>query len=286
MNWSNVIVVVLSIVGTSPEPQRLTTDGLVKTSPVFVDRSGDELLYVVEDLPTRMRLMRLRLTDGRIEPVHPDETRAEFEPACSADGRKLAFVQSRGNLNLVLVIHDLVSGRDLDVPVGSGFAGPRSPCFTPDGSRVVYSFADASRQKLFWVGTSDPATHVLVDSQGVNNWPDVSSDGKRLVFASSRDGDYDLFTADADGKNQNRLAASPNRDVRPRYSPDGRRIAFTSGRDGNDEIYVCDADGRNPQRVTHHPERDDYAAWHPDGRRLVVVCERSGRHDLYLIDVP
>lgn len=274
------------MVAAPPEPQRLTTDGLVKTSPVFVDRAGDELLYVVEDLPNRMRLMRLRWADGRVEPVHPDETRAEFEPACSPDGRKLAFVQSRGNLNLVLVVQDLVAGKDLDVPVGSGFAGPRSPCFTPDGSRVVFSFADEGRQKLYWVGTSDPATHVLVDSPGVNNWPDVSSDGKRLVFASSRDGDYDLFACDADGKRQRRLAESPGRDVRPRFSPDGRRIAFTSGRDGNDEIYVCDADGRNPRRITNHPERDDYAAWHPDGRRLVLVGERHGKYDLYLIDVP
>ncbi|MCE9604365.1 MAG: hypothetical protein K8U03_05605 [Planctomycetia bacterium] len=270
----------------SAEPRRLTNDGLVKTSPTFLDRSGDELLYVVEDLPTRMRLMRLRPADGKSEPVHPDETRSEFEPACSPDGRMLSFVQNRGNLNLVLVIREPATKKEVAINVGSGFAGPRSPTFTPDGASVVYSSADEGRQHLFTVGLDGKDPKRTVDSAGVNNWPNVSPDGKQLVFGSSRDSDFELYAAALDGSNARRLTHSPGQDIRPRLSPDGKRVAFTSARDGNYEIYVMNLDGTEVRRLTNHPERDDYAAWHPTGRRLVIVSERSGKHDLYEIDVP
>lgn len=292
MSWFKTLVAIVSLSaatlaeGAELEPRRLTSDGLVKTSPVFVDRSGGELVYVVEDIATRMRLMRLRLSDGTTSPLHPDETRSEFEPAFSPDGRMLAFVQSRGNLNLVIVVQELATKREAVINVGGGFAGPRSPAFTPDGNRVVYSMAAESRQHLFVVPSEGGEPKRFVDSQGVNNWPDVAPDGKSLVFGSSRDADYELYRSNIDGTNPRRITNRVGLDVRPRLSPDGRRIAFTSIRDGNYDIYVMNADGTGERRLTNHPERDDYPTWHPDGRRLVFVGERDGKHDLYEIAVP
>jgi TolB protein len=292
MSWCKFLVAVVALAATTAargaelEPRRLTTDGLVKTSPVFVDRSGTELVYVVEDIATRMRLMRLRLSDGTSTPLHPDETRSELEPAFSPDGRLLSFIQSRGNLNLVVVIQELASKREAVINVGGGFAGPRSPAFTPDGTRVVYSMADESRQHLYVVPAEGGEPRRIVDSQGVNNWPDVAPDGKSFVFGSSRDADYELYRADIDGTNPRRLTNRAGLDARPRLSPDGKRIAFTSIRSGNYDVYVMNADGTGERRVTNHPERDDYATWHPDGKRLVFVGEREGRHDLYEIVVP
>jgi Tol biopolymer transport system component len=292
MNWCRFSIALVVILATTvaeaaePQPRRLTADGLVKTSPVFVDRSGTELVYVVEDIATRMRLMRLRLSDGTSTPLHPDETRSELEPAFSPDGRLLSFIQSRGNLNLVVVIQELASKREAVINVGGGFAGPRSPAFTPDGTRVVYSMADESRQHLYIVPSEGGEPRRIVESQGVNNWPDVSPDGKSLVFGSSRDADYELYRTNIDGTNPRRLTNRPGLDARPRLSPDGKRIACTSIRDGNYDVYVMNADGTGERRVTNHPERDDYATWHPDGKRLVFVGERDGRHDLYEIAVP
>lgn len=296
MSWCKTLVAcamlacALEARGAELEPQRLTEDGLVKTSPTFVDRSGTELIYVVEDTAVRMRLMRLRFDAG--VPIdagaaaHPDETRSEFEPACSPDGRFLAFVQSRGNLNLVIMIKDLMTMREAVIDVGGGFAGPRSPAFTPDGTRVVYSMADESRQHLYVVPSEGGTPRRIVDSQGVNNWPDVAPDGKSMVFGSSRDADYELYSANIDGSKPRRLTNRAGLDARPRLSPDGKRIAFTSIRDGNYDLYVMNADGTGERRLTNHPERDDYATWHPDGKRLVFVGEREGKHDLYEIAVP
>jgi TolB protein len=268
------------------EPVRLTTDGRVKRDPVFLRPDGSELLFAVLDQPKQLRLMRLTLASSKVESLHPDETRSEFEPAVSRDGRYLAFVQNRGNLSLALVIKDLMTGMQADVPPGGGFSGMHSPAFAPDNSRVLYSYPEDGRQNLFAVGIDAKQPKRLVDSSGINNWPSFSPDGRQVVFSSTRDGDYDLYVMKSDGSDVRRLTESPKQDIRPRWSPDGRRIAFTSNRDGNYEIYVVAPDGTGLSRLTNHPEQDDYACWHPASRRLVIVSERSGLHDLFLVDVP
>jgi TolB protein len=263
----------------------LTQDGHFKQDPVFVDGTGSQLIYTVQARPEQLRLMRLRLDDGLSLPLFPEQTRSEFEPAVSRDGRFLSFVQSRGNLSLALVIRNQESNEQAELPPDGGFSGFRSPCFSADGQRVLYSFPTGGRQQIFSITRSAAERQVVVDSPGINNWPDVSPDGQHLLFASTRDGDFEIYVAASDGSQAQRLTHSAGQDIRPRFSPDGRHIAFTSNRDGNYEIYVMDRHGRQLQRITEHPERDDYAAWHPAGRQLVFVAERDGRFDLYLSPV-
>ncbi len=280
-----VVLFVASIV-SADEPIRLTTDGRMKRDPVLLNPQGTELLYVLLDKPNRLRLMKLSLGSGQSVPLHPDETRSEFEPAVSADGRYLAFVQNRGNLSLAMVVQDLIENKTAELPPGGGFSGMHSPTFARDNSGVCFSYPEERRQSIFSVDLDCKNRKTVVDSVGVNNWPHFSPDGRRLVFSSTRDDDYELYVSDADGSNARRLTNSPKQDIRPRFSPDGRRIAFTSNRDGNYEIYVMAADGSGLTRVTDHPEQDDYATWQSDGQRLIVVSERNGQFDLYSISLP
>jgi Tol biopolymer transport system component len=280
-------VLLLSVTGINAgEPQRLTTDGRVKRDTMFLGPSGKTLLYSVLEKPTQLRLMKLTLPDGKVEPLHPSETRNEFEPAASADGRFLSFVQNRGNLSLALVIEDLQGTQSAEVPPGGGFSGMHSPAFSPDGSRILFSYPEEGRQQIFGVNLQGKNRQSIIDSPGVNNWPHFSPDGRQIVFSSSRDDDYEIYVAQADGSGARRLTNSPRQDIRPRFSPDGKRIVFTSNRDENYEIYVMNADGTQLQQVTQHPEQDDHAAWHPDSRHLVIVSQRQGQSDLYLIEAP
>lgn len=286
MFFASLLVLAFGQSLEAAEPIRLTADGSVKRDPVFSKPDGSELLFVVLDQPKQLRLMRLLLTSGKVEPLHPDETRSEFEPAVSHDGRFLAFVQNRGNLSLAMVIQDLMDGKQFEVPPGGGFSGMHSPAIAPDNSRVLYSYPEEGRQHLFEVGIDAKGPRRLVDSSGVNNWPSFSPDGKQVVFSSTRDGDFELYVMKSDGTGVRRLTNSPRQDVRPRWSPDGHRIAFTSNRDGNYEIYVIAPDGSGLTRITNHPEQDDYAAWHPSSHQLVWIAERNGHHDLVSIEMP
>jgi TolB protein len=268
---------------TDLKTTRLTKDGRQKFDPVFV-RGGEEIVYTVLESPTQMSLMRLKVSDGSVERLHPQATTTEFEAAFTPDGRYYCFVQSRSNLNLKLVIRDTKQRKDAIFDPGGGFAGMRRPTIAPDGSRVLFSMADAAGQQIYSVNIQGQDRKILTKSS-LNHWPAYSPDGKQIAFGSSRDGDFDLYVMDADGGNVRRLTKSPGIDMRPAWSPDGKRLAFTSNRDGNYVVYVMDADGANPRRITRNPERDDFAAWHPDGNRLVMVCERTGRFDLCLVEV-
>ena len=280
------LVVLASLPGTfltAAEPKRLTTDGRGKFSPVFIDETA--LIYVDFVKPVLFQIQRMTLADGRVEPFHSDAKAPEMEPALSADGRYCAFVQTRGALSLALVIRDRQKNQDAAIPPAAGFAGYRSPTFSPDGKQVVYSFAEKGRQSLFSVDIQAQNRRRLTDHVGIDNWPMFSPDGRQILFGSTRDGNFEIYTMDADGENIKQLTHSPFQDLRPRYSPDGRQIVFTSNRDGNYEIYTMHTDGSQLRRITNHPERDDYATWHPAGDSIVLVSERAGRHDLYHLPI-
>jgi TolB protein len=264
--------------------KRLTSDGRIKMDPCF-SRDGSEVLYTVQERPTQLCLMRLKMNDGSVERLHPQAETSEFEATFSADGRVFAFVQSRGNLNLKLVIRDTRQNRDAVFDPGGGFVSLRRPSIAPDGSRIVFSIPGNNGQQIESVDAQGQDRKALTSS-ALNSWPAFSPEGKQIAFGSSREGDFDIHVMDADGSNVRRLTKSPGLDMRPAWSPDGQQIAFTSNRDGNYEIYVMRADGSALRRITQNTERDDYAAWHPDGKRLVFVAERAGRSDLYLAEVP
>ena len=97
LSASPVFVVVLAL-PVSARPVRHTSDGILKASPVFSKRST-ELIYAVLENPERFRLIKMNLADRRTESLRKDTSTAEFEPACSRDGRYCAFVRQRGVLS-------------------------------------------------------------------------------------------------------------------------------------------------------------------------------------------
>jgi TolB protein len=264
------------------EPQRLTTDGKLKSAPVF---AGDqEIVFSVHDSPNLVALKRLKLKDGTQERLHPSLTAHQLDPAFSPDGRYHCFALSASSPQLVLVIQDTREKTEATFRPREARAVVRSPTILPTGGRVAFSLSDVGGYQIASVNLQGQDLKTLTASPGLNTSPAFSPDGKRIAFASSRDGDLEIYVMDADGGNVRRLTNSPGLDTRPAWSPDGKRIAFTSNRKGNYDIYVMNADGSAQRQLTTNPGKDDYAAWHPDGKRLLVVSEQRGQSDLFFLD--
>jgi len=246
----------------------------------------NEIGYVDYEQPTLTVIKRLSLSDLSVTQLHENVDKQELEPRFSAGGQRCVYIRTFGGVQTGVVIRDEKAKTNVEIPPEPGFCGYRSPVFSHDGKRVVFSFASGGQQNLFSVNSADAQDRrQLTNQSGINNWPSLSPDGKRIAFGSTRDGNFELYSMKVDGTDPVRLTHNRFQDVRPRYSPDGSQIAFSSTRDGNHEVYVMNADGSDIRRVTHHDERDDYPGWHPDGKQLVMVSERKGSHDLYLVEV-
>jgi Tol biopolymer transport system component len=282
--YRHLFIILIALQGANAaEPRRLTTDGGIKLTPAFLN--GEELVYVDFEKPELTTLKRLRMKDLHIDRFHPKAASQELEPAFSPDGKWCTYLKATGTLSVTLVIRNEQGQQEAFVSPGGGFSGFRSPAFTPDGKRVIYSFAENNYQNLFSVNLEGKDRQQLTQQKGMNYWPSYSPDSERILFGSTRDGNYEIYTMKVDGKDVQRLTKSRFQDLRPRFSPDGKRIAFTSSRDGNFEVYIMNVDGTGLKRMTNHPERDDYPTWHPNGKQLAIVSERDGRHDLYLLTI-
>ena len=260
---------------------RLTTDGTLKQDPLFV---RDELVYTVLESAVQTRLVRLKPGDKAATKLHPAANTSEFEATFTADASTCAFVQSRGNLNLRLVIRDTATGKDAAFEPGGGFAGIRRPSFHPKGERVCFAIPAQTGQEIASVGR-DGKDRKTLTAGGINNWPAYSPDGARIAFCSSRDGGLALYVMNADGTNVKRIGKLEGMQMRPCWSPDGTRLAFTWNRNGTYDIYAINLNGTGLARLTESGERSDYATWSPDGKSIVFVGERCGKFDLYRVEV-
>lgn len=277
------LVVISASSLAAAEPRRLTTDGTRKLAPAFIEK-GEAVIFAAHDVPNRVSLLRMRLSDGKQERVDSSLTAHQMDADVSADGRYLAFVLTYTSPQSILVIRDLKEATESRFIPREARGTVRTPKISPDMQRVVFTLSDPGGQQIAAVDIKGANLKRLTESTGTNAWPTVSPNGRQIAFCSSREGSFHLYVMNAEGGDVRQLTDHPLRDTHPAWSPDGRRIAFTSARDGNLEIYTIKADGSDLRRITHHADRDDFPVWHPDGKRLMIVSERAGDSDLYLID--
>ena len=269
---------------TAGETQ-LTFDGNNKRDPIFIN-DGQTLVFCTDVEEDWVRAMSLEMANPKSEPqpMFGEDRSHQTEIAFSPDGRFTAFSQCTGNLTGKLVIRDREAKKDYEIK-HSGRGAYRTPVFTPDGTRVIYSFAETGPQQLWSVNLEAQDKKQITETEGLTMWPSFTPDGQQFVFANSRENNYEIYLRDTSGEKEMRLTDNRLMDIRPRLSPDGKRICFVSTRDGNYEVYVMNIDGSNVVRITENEDRDDYPSWHPNGKQLVYVSEREGQMDIYLVDV-
>ncbi len=268
-----------------PGWKQLTRSRLWKQDAA-VAPDGRRVVFVQRDSPTLLVLMQMDLATGKVSRLHPKSGTSEFEPRFSPDGKHLAYVRSRGNLNLELVIRNLETQQEAVFDPGGGFAGVHSPAFLPGGRGVLFALPEKGGQSIVQVDLNGRNRRDVIAGSGMNNWPDPSPDGKQLVFGSTRHGDFELYLSRLDGSRLRRLTTHRGRDVRPRWSPRGNWIAFSSFRNGDQDVFLLDPQNGTTLNLTRRPGRDDYPAWLPSGRELVIIGQYQGGYELFLVPVP
>ena len=276
LTWSSSAPQVLQVSGPGVidglRPGRATVTaaapwGKTATADVFVvadlfvssNRSGEPGIYQLRSGVTDT--LRAVLTDSF----------ANIQPALSPDRTRIAFSSDReGSYDLYLTDAD---GSNLQrLTTDPGREG--EPVWTPDGTRLVYTFTRQGGQPQLYVLRPDGhAAQALSAEPGGNHSPSISADGRRIAFVSTRDGDQEIYVMPVDGGSARRITRTGQRDSQPRFLPNGDLIYVVERGKGSRLVRLAGTEGE-PQTVLETDEPISGLAVSRDGRRMAYVVGR------------
>src|SRR5262249_15372771 len=154
----------------------------------------------------KSRIWRIAADTGDKQPLFAAETRADFSPAISPDGKLLAFSRVLSDLNYGLFVADLnpsllPKGAPRQLPTPNGQIS--APVWTLDGD-IVFRFSASGGNRLWRVAGSGktPARELPIAPEGANT-PAIAAADHRLA--------YSLFVTDS---NILKIPISPPRKAR------------------------------------------------------------------------
>lgn len=244
----------------------------------------------------------LDITSRQVTQVTKDPA-DDFAPTWSPNGKEIAFVSTRTASPGVYAIAP--GGSERLLAAAAGNVG--TPAWTPDGTTVLYSVANAGRARLM-LGTRE----VSADEDVFPFRPQwlsanevlYTADGKikrRTITAAPAEGPASAGGASGTVSFSATLALTPanytrkKRDfdagaakpvlgiVHPRASRDGKRVVFAALGD----LWVMPISGGTPERVTNDSAVETDASWSPDGTKLLFSADRAGNGnmDIYVRDL-
>jgi len=223
---------------------------------------------------------------------------AEFAPALSPDGKRLAFTwRPPDSPNPDIYIMDLPDGtprRLTSDPAGHTFAE-----WSPDGQRVAYVriAAGGDRYELRVLDVSSGSDHAVLTSEVPGTvvsppWTHVwTPDGQGLIISRPRSqgGPQGMVLLRLKTGIEYRLTPPASRvlgEVTPALSPSGRQLVFQRRvPSGEGDLFVVDRNADftaagPPRQITHEKCCLEAPSWTRDGREIVFVTWKDGTRRL------
>jgi TolB protein len=257
-------------------------------SATFPGANGKIAFFIFNAQPPQIAVIEPDGT-GRTALTHSAH-RANFDPAWSADGTKIAFdTAAKGSPPALRTMNADGSGQALVVSMSSTYVDIEHPSWSPDGTKIAFcAINQHSHAKIFTVAADGLTAPVKLSPKGEDDClPDWSPDGTTIVFDSfPASGPLEIWTMDADGSNRAKIGKG----VTPSWSADGTQIAFTKPAGKRYDVFVMNADGSGITQVTSTARRWEFnPVFSPDGTEI-AFSRTMGRHfydtdDIWIIPV-
>lgn len=271
--------------------QRVTTDGLLCTSPTF-NPNGREIAYARREAGT-WQIYERDLKTSALTELTPGSTEDNTEPAWSPDGKTIAFHSDRNSGGVFLLN---TKTRAISQLTTAGYY----PSWSPDSQRLVIStgtFNDpaegsltpASRLQIVDVATKQSFDLTVPETVSSPQQPEWSPHGERIAFWNTdTNGDRDIYTIKAGSIRTQPVAVTHDAwtDWSPAWSPDGSYLYFSSDRGGAMNLWRIGIDERTgavagaPEPVTTPSSYSGWLAFASSGREFAYV-DRIPFSELY-----
>jgi len=233
---------------------------------LYVSRDGDDLDIFLQRV-------------GGANPINltADCTFADYDPAFSPDGNRIAFRSQREGGGL------FVMGATGESPQRVSEAG-FEPSWSPDATRLVYTTEDvlepysrSSISQLWVLELSTGERRLLYSGDAVS--PSFSPSGKLVAFWAAIEGIRDIWTIPVEGGKPTAVTNDTHTDWNPFFSPDGRTLYFISDRSGRPNLWRVSIDEVSgkvlglPHPVTAGTSMIDGASASSDGRRVAFAAQ-------------
>ena len=163
------------------------------------------------------------------------------------------------------------------------------PCWSPDGTRIVFSTNDPDNYEIWSMKAdgSDRRTGI-----GWNSVPTWSPDGSKILFSTTREGNPVapvLYTMNPDGSDQKRFGfIFAVEGTSPDWSPVTNKIVFVKGSAAKGDIWVMDAGflfpGLTAKKLTDNLDNNRNPVWSPDGKQIAYVSDTYGNDDIFIMN--
>ncbi|MFP4145248.1 MAG: TolB family protein [Phycisphaeraceae bacterium] len=223
------------------------------------------------------------------------DTANDAMPACSADGKQIAFASDRsGNWDIYVMPAD--GGQATQITHDT--AHEVHPTFSHDGKRLAYCrMSETSGQwEIVVVDLEQPgAPHYL----GPGLMPHFSPTDDRLLYQRARERGsrwFSIWSIEFKGDQlgpPTEIVSSPrSAAITPAWSSDGKRLVFCmvddpqadeQERPARAEVWVADIDGSRRQQLTSGPFRNLQPAWASDGT-IYFVSNRRGPDNIWAVE--
>ena len=299
--WSEASQLTVRLIATDGSADRELVRPAAGHTPVIGQWTHDGAAIVLVDIePDGRRRLRAVPVDGG-----PPRDIREFDPLDTSnymqlapDERYMVFARSAPHEpgKWRVIVADLVSGRETQVPGNSNDYGPR---WTPDGRSVVFGSDRFGTHALLSVAVSDGkpiGEPRLVRDLGRSTLIPLGFSDDGTLFVRAIVNWLDIFRAPIDlaggtiGSLTRVDARSVDENISPDWSPDDSHFAYLSGAVGHPleaaRIELHRRDG-SIDRVFPVPSwlpRSARVRWAPDGRQLAAVWVEQDGQALNLID--
>lgn len=221
----------------------------------------------------------------------PRNSRGDFLPSISADGRRLVFtrfVTSEWNDVFMLALGPNLQVQGRPVRLSNLNMRTGRPVWIAGDAALVFAAGGWGDERFLYrmKATQGAAVESLGNVRIPGVQPAYSAATRTLAYARGGEQTGVWEMAATAPHTLKRIIASTASDSQPDFSPDGSLIAFSSNRQRNRDIWVARPDGADVRQLVSFRENGASAPrWSPDGRVVAFESRQGGQSDIYLYSV-